>query len=452
MYRTNRGIKFLRFLKNLLLILLCLFSSNCYLIIRENSSAIVIITAVTAFFMTNILPLVLCKVHSVRLRICSHGKDCLITFLATCILSVPIEIFAGIALIPKHWSDFLIGIAICITSLFILFWNGIICVYSTSVQLGIRTRVLGIICGLIPVLNIILLVKIIKTTSEEVYFEEEKYRQKESKKGEQICKTKYPILLVHGVFFRDFAYLNYWGRIPKELTDNGCVIYYGNHQSALSVKESGRELATRIKEITEETGCKKVNVIAHSKGGLDMRYAIGKYGIGSMVASLTTINTPHKGCEFADYLLNKVPVSMQNKIADTYNSALKKLGDTSPDFMSAVVDLTAKDVAKINDELKDFPKKNIYCQSVGSVLRKGTSGKFPLNFSYNLVKYFDGANDGLVSVKSFPWGENFTLLKPKGKRGISHGDMIDLNRENIKGFDVREFYVDLVSSLREKGL
>ena len=33
----------------------------------------------------------------------------------------------------------------------------------------------------------------------------------------------------------------------------------------------------------------------------------------------------------------------------------------------------------------------------------------------------------------------------------SHGDMIDLNRENIRGFDVREFYVQLVSDLREKG-
>ena len=29
----------------------------------------------------------------------------------------------------------------------------------------------------------------------------------------------------------------------------------------------------------------------------------------------------------------------------------------------------------------------------------------------------------------------------KEHRGISHGDMIDLNRENIRDFDVREFYV-----------
>ena len=29
--------------------------------------------------------------------------------------------------------------------------------------------------------------------------------------------------------------------------------------------------------------------------------------------------------------------------------------------------------------------------------------------------------------------------------------MIDLNRENFDGFDVREYYVQLVSDLRQKG-
>ena len=33
-----------------------------------------------------------------------------------------------------------------------------------------------------------------------------------------------------------------------------------------------------------------------------------------------------------------------------------------------------------------------------------------------------------------------------------HGDVIDLNREDIPGFDVREFYVQLVAKLKEKGL
>jgi triacylglycerol lipase len=43
------------------------------------------------------------------------------------------------------------------------------------------------------------------------------------------------------------------------------------------------------------------------------------------------------------------------------------------------------------------------------------------------------------------------MLAASGKRGISHGDVIDLNRENFDGFDVREYYVQLVSDLRQKG-
>ena len=62
-----------------------------------------------------------------------------------------------------------------------------------------------------------------------------------------------------------------------------------------------------------------------------------------------------------------------------------------------------------------------------------------------------GANDGLVGEESFPWGENYQFLTIKGKRGISHGDVIDLNRENIPGFDVREFYVQLVANLKARG-
>ena len=43
------------------------------------------------------------------------------------------------------------------------------------------------------------------------------------------------------------------------------------------------------------------------------------------------------------------------------------------------------------------------------------------------------------------------FLTTNTKRGISHGDMIDLNRENIAEFDVREFYVQLVNMLKVHG-
>jgi triacylglycerol lipase len=95
---------------------------------------------------------------------------------------------------------------------------------------------------------------------------------------------------------------------------------------------------------------------------------------------------------------------------------------------------------------------SVYYQSVGSKMNRTRSGKFPLNIAYPFVRHFDGDNDGLVSVNSAQWGENFIKISINGKRGVSHGDVIDLNRENIRGFDVREFYVSLVEDLKKRGL
>lgn len=393
-------------------------------------------------------------IKTARLRNCMNGCILLRLFLFSTILTILftlVGIFGASTMIGLKgatvvWA-FNIGLAIIIEGL--IFWNGIIRVYLTSYQLGIRWRVIGILCGFIPIAHLVVLSKIIAIAGAEVHVENQKLLLDEVRLPEQICKTKYPILLVHGVFFRDWKYVNYWGRIPDELEKNGAQIFYGNHQSALPVNESGEELAKRIHEVLHITGAQKVNIIAHSKGGLDSRYAIAKCGMAPYVASLTTINTPHRGCEFADYLLSKIPTAAQQTVARTYNHALIKLGDTNPDFLAAVNDLTAEHCQAFNKDVLDSPA--VYYQSIGSKLNHATNGRFPLNFSYQLVNYFDGANDGLVGEKSFPWGSSYQFLTVKGKRGISHGDMIDMNRENFDGFDVREFYVTLVKKLKDMG-
>ncbi len=408
------------------------------------------ILLVLAFLWINIKPTNKDKeIPSRRLRICCRGSYLLILFCVSTgasILYLLLEISMLFSGDMKIWLLHLLNIFLVEA---VVFWNGIIQVYISSAQLGMKWRVLGLVCSFIPVANLIILFHIIRITKYEAEFESAKRLLDEARHEEQVCATKYPLLLVHGVFFRDFKYLNYWGRIPAELEKNGARIYYGNHQSANSVAGSANELSARIIKITEETGCGKVNVIAHSKGGLDARYALSELGIADKVASLTTINTPHKGCIFADYLLEKIPADAQEKIADAYNDALKVLGDEKPDFMSAVRDLTASACEELNRNIADAD--GVYYQSVGSRLNHAVNGRFPLNFTYHLVKYFDGANDGLVSLEAFPWGEDYQLLEVKGRRGISHGDMVDLNRENIPGFDVREFYVNLVAGLKNKG-
>ena len=385
-----------------------------------------------------------------RNRLCSHGAVLLGSFVLSVI---PTLVFQGVVLVVALVTGnalLVTSLLICALGWLVIFWNGMLSIYAGSTQLGIRYRVMGALLGMIPIVNIFILRKIMHIVLEEAVFEEARDLRNEARSGEQICRTRYPIVLVHGVFFRDWKLLNYWGRIPEELETNGAKVYYGNHESASPVSISADQLTRRIRQIVEKTGCEKVNIIAHSKGGLDCRYALSECGAEKYVASLTTINSPHRGCEFADYLLKQVSPTVQRQIAETYNRTMRRLGDQNPDFMGAVKDLTASSCQMRNEQLSDAP--GVYYRSVGSVLHKAREGRFPMNFSYHLVNHFDGVNDGLVGEKSFQWGEDYRLLAIEGDRGIAHSDMTDISRENIPGFDVREFYVELVRELKDRGL
>lgn len=422
-----------------------LMTCSC-MFLTVNNLLIAYVPLTAVFLLINIFPSVCnAKIKSFRNRVCAEGSDLLASFLIAATLT---SAFYIISLILSGISVlWWISVGLAVLELAVVFWNGIIRVYCTSVQLGIKNRVIGILCGPIPIFNIWALFKIIRITGKEAWFEHSKYMLNKQRESYEICKTKYPLVMVHGVFFRDYKHINYWGRIPNELRKNGATVYFGNHQSALPVSLSGAELAQRIREICEQTGCEKVNIIAHSKGGLDARYAVSQCGADKYTASVTTISTPNRGCVFVDWLLEKISKPVQNSIASAYNSALRKLGET-PDFIAAVSDLTYKHCAELNSRMPDAP--SVYYQSVGSKLNKAVSGKFPMNMSYHFVKHFSGDNDGLVSSDSFAHGE-YRYLTVKGKRGISHADIVDMNRENIDEFDVREFYVQLVADLKSKG-
>ena len=389
-----------------------------------------------------------------RLKTCSYGTTILSVFPFTLLAVIPAFIVSLFFLEDLGWVTVLVYALVTLAVLNAYFWTGIILVYLTSKQIGISKRLIGIFCGMIPVANLFVLSWIVKVSGREVREESNRYWRNEERKALQVCKTKYPLLMVHGVFFRDSEHLNYWGRVPAELIKNGATVYYGGQESAGDVRSCALQIKKAIVQVLQETGAEKVNIIAHSKGGLDSRYCICMLGMAQYVASLTTINTPHRGCEFAEYLMNKAPENLKNTVAAAYNKGAKALGDTNPDFISAVTDLTKDGVARLNNEMAPMQSRfdGIYTQSFGSKLNHAVSGKFPLNMSYHFVKHFDGFNDGLVGEDSFQWGSEYHFLTNDGLRGISHADMIDLNRENIEGFDIREFYIGVVQGLKERGL
>ena len=434
---------------NLVYFVLVSFVANAYILV--DVSAWFLLFVVPIFLYLNLFAGVLTsETKRLRLRICYHGGVLLGAFALSLLVSV---FYHAILLVFTYDGDiwlFIISVIWCVFVSAYVFWNGILCVYLTSKHLGIKWRVLGALCGVVPVVNIITLGIVVDIVMDEIEHEIELERIEQNGEKER-CKTKYPILFVHGVFFRDSKHFNYWGRIPRALKARGATVYYGEHQSALAVADSAHELAARVRYILDRYGCEKVNIIAHSKGGLDCRYAISEFGIAPHVASITTINTPHRGCLFADRLLSLAPQKLKKYVSTAYNVTLRDLGDEDPDFMAAVTDLTAAECQKRNEKLT-FPE-GIYAQSVGSILKKWHTGQFPLNLSYHYVKKYDGPNDGLVGEGSFEWGEKYTLVDVvEGKHGVSHGDVIDFTRADVPGFDVLEFYSALVEDLKNRGL
>ncbi|MBP3242435.1 MAG: triacylglycerol lipase [Ruminococcus sp.] len=325
---------------------------------------------------------------------------------------------------------------------------GSVRIAANSRQIKLTDHIAMLLFWWLPVVNIFLIRKFYLTAKREYIFEADKVELDSVREASQVCRTKYPVIMVHGIFFRDWQLMNYWGRVPASLKKNGASVFYGNQQSAQSVADSAKELKAEIEKVLADTGAEKVNIIAHSKGGLDSRYAISRLGMADRVATLTTVNTPHRGCDMVDFLLDKIPDNIVDYIAAKYEKIFTVLGDTKPDFLAGVKDLSAERAKAYDQEMPDMP--GVSYRSIMTVMNSPKAAGFPLNMGYRLIKKLNGANDGLVWEGSASHGD-FRLVKHTGKRGISHGDVIDLMRENIEGFDVREFYVGILKDLKDQG-
>lgn len=266
-------------------------------------------------------------------------------------------------------------------------------------------------------------------------------------------KLKFPVLLVHGMGFRDSKHINYWGRIPAKLEQNGCEIYYGNQDSNGTVESNGKFLAKKIKEIIDETGASKLNVIAHSKGGLDIRYAISTLKMSKYIASLTTISTPHHGSLTVDKLF-KLPEFLIKLVASCSDIWLRICGDENPDAYEVFKIFTTDAAKEFNRNNPDEPE--VYYQSYAFIMKHVWSDM--LMFVPGLVvKFFEGPNDGLLAPRATAWTNFRGIVTSNSGRGISHCDEVDMRRKKLtdkqgEGInDITEFYVGIVNDLCDKG-
>lgn len=169
------------------------------------------------------------------------------------------------------------------------------------------------------------------------------------------AKTKYPIVLAHGAagFDELFGVLEYWYGIPNTLRDKGATVFVTEVSQLNSTEARGEQLIDQIETITAITGKAKVNLIGHSHGGLDSRYVASVRP--DLVASVTTVASPHKGADLADWLLDNVEGSgfaqiVLATLGNFFGSVLGVLsGSQNPqDAIAALNSLSSAGLASFN--------------------------------------------------------------------------------------------------------
>lgn len=280
------------------------------------------------------------------------------------------------------------------------------------------------------------------------------------------CATRYPILLVHGVGIRDNGMIPIWGRIPEMLHAHGAEVYFGRHDAWGTPLNNAVQLLERLPAILERSGAEKINIIAHSKGGLDSRYLIallseggadavlgeepaGQFSYsddaptdssthgtfeqvrfsedGFPIASLTTIATPHHGVPFLDFFLSMLG-PLFRPVGYFVNRFYRTWGDENPDFASTCKVLSAAHMEQVNARQPSLP--HLYSQQFGSKLH-GVFDYYPSVLLYTFIRLVDGHNDGLVSLDSTPYDNYRGELKTGVGRGIPHASLTDVTHRRF---------------------
>jgi triacylglycerol lipase len=259
------------------------------------------------------------------------------------------------------------------------------------------------------------------------------------------CKTRYPLVLVHGIGWRDSSRIRYWGAIPERLGEGGARVFLAGNDGFAPIEECASQLERRVEEVLDSTGEPKVNLIAHSMGGLDARYYISSLGHGGLVASLTTFCTPHRGSAVADFVLEDLPL-VNRRVAgliDLFSRGI--LGDSSPDAYRVALELRTGECALFNERNPDDGR--VYYRSYASVL-DGRLPMPPYTLTQKLLYEREGDNDGLVSVSSARWGDFRGVVGADKGLSISHNGMHDLRLFPApRRFDAPGFFAQVAAEL-----
>jgi triacylglycerol lipase len=236
-------------------------------------------------------------------------------------------------------------------------------------------------------------------------------------------KTNYPIVLAHGLggFDELFGVYEYWYGIPSALRDGGATVFVTQVSPLNSPQARGEQLIDQIETIVAITGKPKVNIIGHSQGGIDIRYV--RAVRPDLVASVTTVGSPHQGADLADFLAhNTQNGSFTQIVLDVLGNALGTIlnllsgADNPNDAYAALQSLSAQGMAQYNAQYP-IGLPSTHCgsgaSSVGGIRNYSWTGTGVLTNALDVSDaalgvsslFYDESNDGLVERCSAHFGQ-----------------------------------------------
>ncbi len=187
-----------------------------------------------------------------------------------------------------------------------------------------------------------------------------------------------------------FDKYDYFSGIATHLENHGYTVFAPRVPFAAGVDRRARVLKRRVEAILESTGADRVHIIAHSMGGLDARHMIVDFDMADRVATLTTINTPHRGTSFADVGLAKVDWLIG--LAGTFGLSLEGFRD-----------LSTQATAAFNERALDAEAQNPVRYTTYAAHQSYARIFTPLKLPWKIIAAREGANDGLVPLTSAAW-------------------------------------------------
>lgn len=258
-----------------------------------------------------------------------------------------------------------------------------------------------------------------------------------------ILSSRYPILLCHG-----FGAIGSLVK-PSPLHDpcmmmreRGLIAFAPNIVPYASIETRAKNWVRIIRNLCAEYGFRKLNIIAHSMGGLDMRYAIAHLDIAEHVASLTTIASPHRGTYLADLVL-KTPELLTERISEVVDWFGNNVYPSErSDAIGSVEQLTRSYVTEVfNPDTPDHD--DIPYFSYSAAVGKGTEVALNPIFKFQNAQIYDqeGINDSFVSERSAHWG-SFCGSVP-----LSHLNQINVQVSKENRIVYQEFWLDVVRNI-----